>query len=255
MAENKGKIDVAAGERFLADHYDTYDKKTEPDERTLCGHVDLSPRGMQPWQPPYGIAGAVQNKVTDAAMAEHLTLAALAGHACGIHFKAAEHLKTASRVRLAEGIPARHERAPMGDIQRGDVKARARVASPQLAGLPSIFQRHWLAPAVAPKASAGDMSGASSSAMRAARLESVPYTEHGFDVGAAIVAEALAQAADVDVQGARPNIRAVAPDEHQQSVTRDELAGMTHQKCQQGEGFESEFHPRAIEQYGFAVEI
>jgi hypothetical protein len=93
MTENKGQIDVAAGERFLADHYDTYDKKTEPDERTLCGHVDLSSRGDLPWQPPYGIAGAVINKVSDSAMAGKLTLAAAAGHACGIHFKAAEHLK------------------------------------------------------------------------------------------------------------------------------------------------------------------
>ena len=30
MAENKGKIDVAAAQRFLADHYDTFDKKTKP---------------------------------------------------------------------------------------------------------------------------------------------------------------------------------------------------------------------------------
>ncbi len=93
MAENKGKIDVAAGERFLGDHYDSYDKKTQACERTICGHVDLSPRGMLPWLPPYGIGGAVINKVSDSAMAEHLTLAALAGHACGLHFKAAEHLK------------------------------------------------------------------------------------------------------------------------------------------------------------------
>jgi hypothetical protein len=93
MKENKGQIDVAAGERFLADHYDTYDNKTEPDERTLCGHIDLSPRGDLPWLPPYGIGGAVINKVSDAAMAEKLTLVAAAGHACGIHFKAAEHLK------------------------------------------------------------------------------------------------------------------------------------------------------------------
>ena len=41
MAENKGKIDVAAAERFLADHYDTYSKKEEADERTLDGHIVL----------------------------------------------------------------------------------------------------------------------------------------------------------------------------------------------------------------------
>jgi hypothetical protein len=93
IAENKGKIDVAAGERFLADHYDTYAKKDAPSERTLCGHVDLSERGSTNWQPPYGVAGAVQNKVTDSAMAEKLTLVASAGHSCGLHFKAAEHLR------------------------------------------------------------------------------------------------------------------------------------------------------------------
>jgi hypothetical protein len=93
MAENRGKIDVEAAKRFLADHYDSYQKKTEPNERTLCGHIDLSPRGSPGWQPPYGIAGAVQNKVADAAMAERMSFAAAAGHACGIGFKAAEHLK------------------------------------------------------------------------------------------------------------------------------------------------------------------
>jgi len=93
MNENKGKIDVAAGERFLADHYDTFDKKEQPDERTLCGHIDLSPRGDLPWLPAYGIGGAVINKVTDSAMAGKLALAASAGHSCGLHFKAADHLR------------------------------------------------------------------------------------------------------------------------------------------------------------------
>jgi len=93
MAENKGKIDLAAAERFESDHYDTYDKKVEPSERTLCGHVDLSPRGMGSWQPPFGIAGAVQNKATTAAMAAKMQLVAAAGHACGIDFKADQHLQ------------------------------------------------------------------------------------------------------------------------------------------------------------------
>lgn len=93
MAETRGKIDVAAGQRFLADHYDTYEKKEQPNERGLCGHIDLSPRGVPPWQPPFGPAGAVQNKVADAAMAERMSLAAALGHACGIGFKAADHLR------------------------------------------------------------------------------------------------------------------------------------------------------------------
>ena len=93
MAEYKGKIDVAAGQKFLADHWDTFEKKEAPSERTLCGHVDLSPRGMKGWQEPYGIAGTVQAKVTDAAMAERMSLLAAIGHPCGIDFKAAPHLR------------------------------------------------------------------------------------------------------------------------------------------------------------------
>jgi hypothetical protein len=92
MEENRGRIDVEAAKRFMADHFDTYTGKAEPSERTLCGHVDLSPRGLPSWEPPYGIAGAVQNKIADAALAEQMSFAAAAGHACGISFKAAAHL-------------------------------------------------------------------------------------------------------------------------------------------------------------------
>jgi hypothetical protein len=88
MKENKGKIDVEMAEKFLADHYDTFEKKDLPSERTLDGHIDLSPRGASGWVPPFGPAGAVQNKIADAAMAEKLSFTAHAGHACGLDFKA-----------------------------------------------------------------------------------------------------------------------------------------------------------------------
>jgi hypothetical protein len=93
MAQYKGKIDVAAAQGFLADHYDTFEKKEDADERSLCGHVDLSPRGVPKWQPPYGTAGAVINKVADATMADRMSFTAAAGHACGLSFKAAEYLR------------------------------------------------------------------------------------------------------------------------------------------------------------------
>ena len=92
MAENKGKIDVAAAQRFLADHYDVIEKKEDASERTLDGHVDLSPRGSSGWVGPYATAGAVQNKAADASMIAKMTFTAAAGHACGKNFKAAEHL-------------------------------------------------------------------------------------------------------------------------------------------------------------------
>jgi len=92
MQENKGKIDVATGERFLSDHFDTFANKTQASERTLCGHVDLSPRGMGTWQAPFAPAGAVQNKITDAAGAAKMSFIAALGHACGLNFKASDEL-------------------------------------------------------------------------------------------------------------------------------------------------------------------
>jgi hypothetical protein len=83
----KGKIDVAAAQRFLVDHFDTFENRNDADERTLCGHIDLSPRGSPPRQPPYGAAGAVQNKVADATMAKHMSFSAAAGRACGLNFQ------------------------------------------------------------------------------------------------------------------------------------------------------------------------
>jgi len=93
MAEYRGKIDVRAGQQFLSDHHDAFQKKVEPNERTLCGHIDLSPRGLGNWQPPFGAAGAVQAKVTDARMAERMSLTASMGHSCGIHFRAGAYLR------------------------------------------------------------------------------------------------------------------------------------------------------------------
>jgi hypothetical protein len=93
MPALKGRIDLDAAKRIMADHGDATDGRSdEPSERTLCGHVDLSPRGMKPWQDEYGPAGTVQAKVTDAAMAARMELEAAIGHPCGLSFLAAEHL-------------------------------------------------------------------------------------------------------------------------------------------------------------------
>jgi hypothetical protein len=93
MEQHQGKIDLATAQQFLADHYDSFDQRTQPSERTLCGHIDLSPRGSRPWQSEYGPAGAVQNKASDSAMISRMSFTAAMGHCCGIDFKAGEHLK------------------------------------------------------------------------------------------------------------------------------------------------------------------
>ena len=94
MKESKGQIDVEMAEKFMADHYDSYRKKLVPDERSLCGHEDLSPRGEPIWGcEPYNPGGAVQGKVMDATMAEAMSFYARMGHPCGIDFLAVPFLK------------------------------------------------------------------------------------------------------------------------------------------------------------------
>ena len=89
MAENKGNIDTSLAESFLADHYDSYTKKTGPNRRTLCGHGDTATEGDPGFaRMPYNPFGAVQGKVMDSQMAAKMTFVARIGHPCGSDFKA-----------------------------------------------------------------------------------------------------------------------------------------------------------------------
>lgn len=93
MAEYKGRIDVAAGEKFETDHYDVITHEIDPNERTICGHIDKSSRGLPTWQGPYAPAGVAEAKVSDSDMASRLAFEAGMGHPCGVEFHAASHLK------------------------------------------------------------------------------------------------------------------------------------------------------------------
>ena len=93
MEEHKGQIDLELAEQFLADHYDSYQQKQQPNERSLCGHSDASSRGVRQWGwGPYYPGGAVQGKVTDSMLAQSMGLRARAGHPCGADFLAKDFL-------------------------------------------------------------------------------------------------------------------------------------------------------------------
>ncbi|HWF39587.1 MAG TPA: C45 family peptidase [Candidatus Acidoferrales bacterium] len=93
LTENKGKIDPTLAEAFLADHYDTFTKKTGANLRTLCGHGESSMEGEPGWDvKPYDPSGAVSGKVIDTRMAEAMTFIARIGHPCGTEFNAAQFL-------------------------------------------------------------------------------------------------------------------------------------------------------------------
>jgi hypothetical protein len=89
MAEFKGKIDVEAGKKFEADKYDVIEKREGPTERSLCGTVEDSPRGIPEWDwGPYFPGGTVQSKVADAAQITKLQMWAAVGRLCAPPFKA-----------------------------------------------------------------------------------------------------------------------------------------------------------------------
>jgi hypothetical protein len=104
MKENKGKIDLASAHAFMADHVDSVTGKVDPSERTLCGHIELSPRGSGDWMPPFAMGGAVQNKATDATLAAKMSFTAAAGHACGTDFIAAKHLQKYPQFNWAKSV-------------------------------------------------------------------------------------------------------------------------------------------------------
>ena len=105
MSPNKGKIDVAMGQVFISDHFDTYTKKTEASRRTLCGHGDVDSENDAAWgTKPYEPMGAVQGKVIDSGMAKDMTFIARMGHPCGTNFNAAKFLSDHAEYRWMSPI-------------------------------------------------------------------------------------------------------------------------------------------------------
>ena len=93
IKQSKAKIDVGMAQTFMADHMDSLEKKEQPDERSLCGHVDASARGVKLWDwAPYYPGGAVQGKATDSNLAQRMSFQARAGHPCGQDFIAKDFL-------------------------------------------------------------------------------------------------------------------------------------------------------------------
>ena len=89
LQENKGKIDVELAQQMLADHVDSFEKKSEANERTLCGHLENTAKGIPIWGwDAYYPGGAVQGKAADSTMAKEMRFTARIGHPCGENFHA-----------------------------------------------------------------------------------------------------------------------------------------------------------------------
>ena len=111
MEEHKGKIDVAIGEKIVADHYDVYLKKENPSSRTCCGHYELDERAYmsQADRPkPYQPRGALDGIVCDTALAKKMALKARWGSSCGTPFRKTAFCK--EHIQWNDQEPYLHDR-------------------------------------------------------------------------------------------------------------------------------------------------
>jgi len=89
-----GKIDVDIAKKFQADHYDPSHEKYIRTANTLCGHVELDPRGLPEWgYDPYYPGGSICAEATDSELADKMKLWAKWGHGCDYDFIAKDFLK------------------------------------------------------------------------------------------------------------------------------------------------------------------
>ncbi len=135
MEQNKGKIDTALAEAFISDHYDAYEKKIDPNHRTLCGHGDQpTPGDPSREKIPFNPTGAVQGKVMDTHMAETMSLMARIGHPCGTNFKAQPFLDAHPEFSWQAPILVDMDAGPWTQYHAGEHRPSAAAAS---SGAPS----------------------------------------------------------------------------------------------------------------------
>jgi len=104
ITEHKGKIDLELAKTFETDGFDAFAHKHESNERTLCGRVETSPRGVPEWDwTPFFPGGTVQAKVIDGALAGNLTFWAQVGHH-GSDFIAQDFLKEHKEYEWMRGL-------------------------------------------------------------------------------------------------------------------------------------------------------
>jgi hypothetical protein len=127
LNENKGKIDVSLAQQMLADHVDSFEKQTGANERTLCGHVDASARGVSLWEwGAFYPGGAVQGKATDSTMTKDMRLVARMGHPCGEDFLAKPFLAAHPEFAWQEPYLRDMKAGPWTEFHSGELPAATR---------------------------------------------------------------------------------------------------------------------------------
>jgi hypothetical protein len=104
MEQHKGKIDLEQGKSFDTDLFDVITQKNEASERTLCGMVEVSARGVPEWDwTAYYPGGTVQAKVIDGALADQMAFFGQVGHS-GSDFLVEPFLKEHKEYEWMRGL-------------------------------------------------------------------------------------------------------------------------------------------------------
>ena len=95
METHRGKIDTVVAAKIIADHYDTYLKKTVMSDRGICKHSETDDASItpDPRARPFDLRGAFDGAVTDSKNARNMSMFLRFGSSCGTPFKAAEFCK------------------------------------------------------------------------------------------------------------------------------------------------------------------
>src|SRR5689334_11198316 len=105
VAQHKGSIDIERVKQMESDSYDAFEKTNGPNERSLCGVVDSSPRGIPEWDwGEFFPGGTVQAKAVDSSMTEKMQFWAAMGHQCAPDFIADKFLNDHAEYRWMRGL-------------------------------------------------------------------------------------------------------------------------------------------------------
>ncbi len=104
LADGAGRIDVALGQRMLADHFDVYTGRENPSCRTLCGHCALDDGSVPGGWGAFLPVGAFDGKVIDSALARRLAFVGRWGSSCGTPFEAESFLAAHPQYSWLRGV-------------------------------------------------------------------------------------------------------------------------------------------------------
>ena len=123
VKEAQSTIDVETVKKMEGDRYVGFEKRQGPDERSLCGCVELSQRGIPEWDwGKFYPGGTVQAKAVDSGMASKMQLWAAMGHPCGYDFIAATFLKNHPEYRWMNELLRDMKSYPWTEFSSGMVK-------------------------------------------------------------------------------------------------------------------------------------